>query len=314
MLIKSEIVSLINSALGQTAKLRKGGNQLVYFCKCGHRKRKLEVCLEDGSKFGIFSCWVCGKSGNLSKLLKLFNAPQLYREKLHSLIKDIKTIRRGTFKSFSTEVILPDEFCLLSKPSDSVECRNALMYLKRRGVIQEDILRYNIGYCDFGNEYKHHIIIPSYDLNGNLNFFIGRRYYETEGVIPFKKPNVSMDMIGFEIFVNWKEPVILVEGVFNAITIRRNAIPLFGKYPSKKLYESMIINKIKRVYVCLDSDAEKEAIQVCKKLISLGITPYFVDIIGGKDANEIGFEKSWECIKNAKEVDWLFLLNKELEI
>jgi len=313
MLIKSEIVSLINSALGQTAKLRKGGNQLIYFCKCGHYKRKLEVCLEDGNKFGIFNCWVCGKSGNLNKLLKLFNAPQVYREKLYRLIKDIKVIRRGTFKSFLTEVVLPDDFHPFSKPLNSVEYRNALIYLKKRGVLQEDILRYNIGYCENG-DYKYHIIIPSYDANGNLNFFIGRRYYETENVIPFKKPNTSMDMIGFEIFVNWKEPVILVEGAFNALTIRRNAIPLFGKYPSKKLYKTLINNNIKRIYVCLDSDAEKESIHVCKKLLRLGITPYLVSIVGGKDPNEIGFEKSWECINNAKEVDFLFLLDKELEI
>ena len=110
-----------------------------------------------------------------------------------------------------------------------------------------------------------------------------------------------MNIVGFESFINYDEPLILVESVFNAITIRNNAIPLFGKYPSKQLYEAMIVNGVKKVYVCLDNDAKNDAINVCKKLFKLGITPYFVEFTGGKDPNEIGFEKITQFIRNAKE-------------
>ena len=41
------------------------------------------------------------------------------------------------------------------------------------GVNKEDITKYNIGYCD-GGMYSNRIIIPSYDLDNRLNYFIAR--------------------------------------------------------------------------------------------------------------------------------------------
>jgi DNA primase len=188
-------------------------------------------------------------------------------------------------------------------PVDSPEYKNAIYYLKKRGLTRDDIVRYNIGYCEKG-EYDGHVIVPSYDADGKLNFFMGRRYYNVERVIPHKKPEVPMNLIGFECFVNYSEPLILVEAPLNAITIRKNAIPLFGKYPSKKLYEAIILNGVKVVYVCLDSDATQDALQICERLLRLNVTPYLVELQGGKDPNELGFEKTWSFIKTAKEVDF----------
>jgi hypothetical protein len=143
---------------------------------------------------------------------------------------------------------------------------------------------------------------------------MGRRYYTDDPGIPHKKPDVSMNVIGFESFINWDEPPVLVEGAFNAITIRRNAIPLFGKFPSKKLYETLLENHVEKVYICLDSDAEPDAISICERLLRLGIVPYMVNLIGGKDANEIGFYNSWQCIRSAIEIDTTELLKYKLEI
>ena len=319
MLEKSEIISILNTALGQTARLRKGGTELVYKCPtCSHStKKKLEVCLDETSKFfGGWHCWTCNSSGNLGKLLKISNASSSLRSELSSILKNVKIIKRDIRKSPISELELPEEFHPLSIPLDSLEYRHALNYVKNRGILREDILRYNIGYCESG-PYEYHVIIPSYDANGKLNFFLGRHYYDNPEVISYKKPNTaSMNIVGFEAHINYNEPLILVEGCFNAITIRRNAIPLYGKFPSKKLQEAMIINGVKKVYVFLDSDARRESIKLCDRLVKMGITSYFVDIkdkMDGKDANEIGFEKSWECIKNAKEFDFAFKLRNGLD-
>jgi DNA primase len=128
---------------------------------------------------------------------------------------------------------------------DSPEYKNAMYYLKKRGLTRDDIVRYNIGYCEKG-EYDGHVIVPSYDADGKLNFFMGRRYYNVERVIPHKKPEVPMNLIGFECFVNYSEPLNLVEGVFDAIAVRVNAIPLFGKYMSAKLKEAIVLNNVKQ--------------------------------------------------------------------
>jgi transcription elongation factor Elf1 len=316
MLEKYQLAILLDDALRQQSRKRKGGNELVYFCpKCHHPKRKLEVCIDESNKFfGVFHCWTCGVSGNLYKLIEFSISPSSYKSRLFDILKDVKlTWGSGKSTTESDDIVLPKEFHPLFIPRKSPEYKNALAYLKRRGCSREDILRYNLGYCECG-DYEHHIIIPSYDVNGVLNFFIGRRYYNTDGVIPFKKPNASLNIVGFECFVNWAEPPILVEGAFNAITIRRNAIPLFGKFPSSKLYETMLANHVERVYVCLDTDAEPNAISICERLLRLGIVPYMVKLIGGKDANEIGFHNSWECIRSAVEIDSTFLLAKQLEM
>ena len=314
MLEKYQLTVLFDEALRQSSRKRKGGNELVYFCpKCHHPKRKLEVCIDETNKFfGVFHCWTCGESGTLYKLVEFSNTPAPYKSKLAGLLKDIK-LSWGSKKPTDEpeNVSLPNEFIPLSAPRTTPEYKNAMVYLKRRGVLMEDIIRYNLGYCEAGN-YEHCIIIPSYDAYGVLNFFIGRRYYDTAEMIPFKKPDVPMNIIGFECFINWNEPPILVEGVFNAITIRRNAIPLFGKFPSQNLYSTLVSNHVERVYVCLDSDADNDAMSVSHRLLRLGISPYMVKLIGGKDANEIGFHKSWECIRNAEEVDKSYLLKHNL--
>jgi len=316
MLEKSYFISLLNEALGQTAKLRKGGNELVYFCpKCFHPKRKMELCIDESSSFfGIYNCWVCQNSGNFGKLLRLVNAPAPLQNKLYQLTKDIlKTRHIRQVKSDPEEVVLPNEFHPLSTPVDLPEYKNAMVYLKRRGVLREDILRYNIGYGGEGEgEYSQHLIFPSYDLSGSLNFFIGRKYYDIPGQINYKKPECSMNIIGFECFINWKYgEVSLVEGVFDAIAVRNNAIPLFGKYLQPKLKEAIIQNKVKRVNMILDNDALDDAVSNCQELIKIGIEVCVIKL-DGKDPSVLQFNKMQELICNAKPFEFEDLMKYKI--
>jgi len=317
MLVQSQLMAILNDLFNQKGRLRKGGLQLIFHCPfCVDKNlvtQKLEVAI-NGPKIGNYHCWRCNTKGTtFGTLLKKLNAPFHYREAIFKLTGDIRLIKYQQLKNKNDPVHLPNEFHSLLHLKNSPEYKNAMSYLKRRGVLQEDILRYNIGYCESG-QYAYHIIIPSYDANGNLNFFMGRRYYNTEGVLPHKKPEVPMDsIIGFEIFINWSEPVNLVEGVFDAIAIRNNTIPLFGKYPSKKLREMMIVNGTKRVNMILDSDAIEDAIKNCKMMIRLGVDVYLVKL-NGKDPSVLGFEKMNELIRNSKQFEFEDLLNYELEL
>ena len=72
------------------------------------------------------------------------------------------------------------------------------------------------------------VIIPSYDENGELNYFISRSF-EKDAFIKYRNPDCSRDIIAFELFINWSSPLILCEGAFDALAIKRNAIPLLGK-------------------------------------------------------------------------------------
>ena len=167
------------------------------------------------------------------------------------------------------------------------EFRNALIYLKNRGITRHDIVRYGIGYCESG-PYEKMIIIPSYDKDGKLNFFTGRSYYK-DASFKHKNPKVSKDIIGFDLFINWNEPITIVEGAFDAIAVKRNAIPLFGKIILNKLKKQIIEKNVKDIYIALDSDARDKALDICQYFIDNGIRVYLIDL-GDKDPSELGYK------------------------
>ena len=110
-----------------------------------------------------------------------------------------------------------------------------------------------------------------------------------------KNPKVSKDIIGFELFINWAEPIILCEGSFDAIAVKRNAIPLFGKIIQPALQRKIIEERVKNIYLCLDPDALKNAIQIAERFMSEGLNVYFVNLKSG-DASELGFDKITEIL------------------
>ena len=170
---------------------------------------------------------------------------------------------------------MPKEFHPLWNGGNDIIKRHALSYIAKRGMGMADIIRYNIGYCSEGI-YTNRIIVPSYDCDGNINYFVGRDIYS--GGMKYKNPPTSKDIIGFDLFINWDEPIVLCEGVFDAMAIKRNAIPLFGKTIPKKLMKKIYEKQTKTIYILLDSDAIKDALKITDKLMKNGINVYFVKL------------------------------------
>lgn len=316
MLVQSELVNILNGVFNQKGRQRKAGSQIMYHCPfCPDKNmvtQKMEIALS-GPKIGSYHCWRCNSKGkSFGSLLKKMNASQHYRDAIFKLTGDIRLSRSKEHYEETGVVALPSEFSPMANPKTTPEYKNAMAYLKKRGILREDILRYNIGYCESG-PYEHHIIIPSYDAKGTLNFFVGRRYYNTPGAIPHKKPETPMnEIIGFECFINYAEPLNLCEGVFDAIAIRNNAIPLFGKYLSQKLRMAILTNGTKRINMVLDTDAKEDAIKDYIRLKrDFGVDIYMVGL-DGKDPSILGFEKVHRCIRDAKPFTEEDLLRHEL--
>jgi hypothetical protein len=137
--------------------------------------------------------------------------------------------------------------------------------------------------------------VPSYDENFNLNFFVSRSIFEEDN-LKYKNPKVSKDVIGFESFINWEEPITLVEGVFDAITARYNTIPLFGKIIQPRLLEKILLRKPPKVIVALDNDAISDSIKISSLLLREGIDVSVVRM-EQKDINEMGF-KDFSSLKS----------------
>ena len=111
---------------------------------------------------------------------------------------------------------------------------------------------------------------------------------------------MSKDTIIFELFINWKKPIILCEGVFDSIAIKRNAIPLLGKFPSRTLVKKVIQNQIEEVYIALDDDAKSDSIRLSGFLMNYGIKTHRISL-KEKDPSEMGFKEFWKLLDNTRE-------------
>jgi len=290
-----KLLQLLESVLGK-GKSTSGNNVAFFSPFTSHYKPKLEIDINttsDGQN--AWHCWISDKKGrSITSLFKQLNLGKQYFEQLSKIIKSSK------YKNFDTEVkqieviSLPEEYNPLWKHKNTPDFRNAISYLKRRGVTIFDILKYRIGYCERG-EYSGKIIIPSYDCDGQLNYFVSRAYYKADKY-KHKNPKISKDIIGFDLTINWAEPIVLCEGAFDAIAIKRNAIPLFGKIIQPQLQKKIIEKRVKEIYICLDADAIRNALSIAKRFMGEGLNVYFIEL-KTEDASDLGFHRITEIIE-----------------
>ena len=285
------LISLLSQILGDYKEFGKG--EVYFTCPfCHNHKRKFAVNILKNA----FHCWHCGARGrSLITLFKKLDVSPSQLKELRSLLSDDQ-INNYIEEDTNTELYLPPGFKPLWIPSKSIHYTSAIKYLKNRGITGYDIIRYQMGYTMEG-PYANRIIIPSYDHENKLNYFLARSFYESG--LKYKNPPVSKNVIVFENQINWKMPLVLCEGVFDAIAIRRNAVPLLGKFVPRKLLKMMIKNKVKEVYVALDDDAITEAREIEQNLSQYEIDVKLVNL-DKKDPSELGFIDTWECIKNAE--------------
>jgi DNA primase len=206
-------------------------------------------------------------------------------------------------EEYVVKLQLPKEFKQLYFCPKSVNpaYNQALHYLNKRDITKADIVKYNIGYCEDGL-YGGRVIIPSYDDSGDLNYFVARSFYEDEPY-KYKNPPISRDVIVFENQINWNEPITLVEGVFDSFSVKRNVIPLLGKFLLSKLKNKIMEKGVKDVTIMLDSDAVDDSTKHTEWFMKNGIKVRNI-IPTDKDAGEMGFEKVNELLKGAKETGW----------
>ena len=299
------VVSILDNTLGVGTSMK--GNEQAHHCPfCHHHKKKLQINLDTQ----YWHCWVCDAKGrSIQSLLRKLNVD----------IRDINKIRDvygdeapSTQKEeFVVKLQLPKEFKPLhQKPKGFVPIFNqAIHYLSQRGITTNEILKYNIGYCEDGL-YGGRIIIPSYDGDGELNYFIARSFYEDEK-FKYKNPPVNRNVIVFENQINWSEPIVLVEGAFDAFSVKRNVIPLLGKFLPTKLRDKIFEMGVSEITIMLDSDAIDDSTKHTEFFQKNGIKVKNI-IPSEKDAGDMGFEKVTELIKQTEETGWDDLILSKL--
>ena len=291
------LLGALENILGKSHK--RARNNHAFNCPfCNHRKPKLEINMitnDEGKNF--WECWVCKTRGqSIYSLVKQLKLPKIEAQEV---LKYVKKGKKYEYKNVDV-VELPEEFKFLTQASSTSIIANKIKkYLHGRGLTKNDFIKYNIGYTTTG-KYGGRIIIPSYSSSNRLNYFIGRTYENS--YFKYKNPESSKDIIFFENSINWNQPIILCEGAFDAIAIRRNAIPILGKSLSPTLIKKIITSNVKDIYIALDEDAQKDALEISENLLNLGKRVFLVNL-NEKDPSDMGFEAFTRLIQTAEELD-----------
>ena len=270
---EDRLTHLLESLLGRS-KTARGGDEAVFNCpNCNHHKKKLTL----NRLTQKYQCWVCGfKGARALQLLKFIKAPYTAFQELKDIDTQYNFKVSNTVEKSKDQLKLPEGFIPLLTGRGLTRDK-AYNYLLSRGITSQDVVKYNIGYIEEG-PLNNFIITPSYDRDGFLNFNL---------------------------------PLILCEGAFDAIALKRNAIPLFGKRISKTLYKELVRSKVKQIYLALDQDAIADSLKYAKELMEYGKEIFLLEL-EGKDPSEIGFEGMTNILQKAKPLNFQELVKKKI--
>lgn len=299
----TEKVQVLKSVFGTP---HKTGAEYLFHCpKCKHHNRKLSINVEKDK----FKCWICDWSGSsISRAIRKYGS-HLQRERWQTLVGQVdissfQEIMEGLLTPeedvIHHDVPLPEEFISLANKNLEITAIPAYNYLIRdRGLTHKDIVRWKIGCCVEG-PYAGRVIIPSFSNSGDVNYFIARTY--DDNYRKYLNPPVSKDVVFNELYVDWKNDLSIVEGVFDAI-IAQNAVPLLGSVVKENSYLFQeIVKHDTPVYIALDSDAEKKAMHLIKQLMSYDVEIYKVNISPYNDVGEMSQDEYLQRKNKAQEM------------
>lgn len=214
---------------------------------------EVNISLNNNGKYNkVCKCWKCGLSGPLFFILKKYATKKQIGEFLKYENEPIILSQIKKYKVFS----LPKEFISFKNMDKTNPLHlEPYNYLKNRKVSDFLINRDNLGFCLEGY-YKNRIIIPSYDLNNKLNFFVTRSYTkDTPKGQAYKLPHADKKEIIFnEKQINWNSTVYIVEAYFEYSVIPVNTIVLLGKSLQDNILTKLIKYK-PNVVILLNPDA-----------------------------------------------------------
>jgi len=290
---------------------------------CHHESSKdnKKSSLAINIKTGKYQCWYCGFSGkptnretNVDSIRRLFKKiGQKFEIERASNYKEVDLDALFVSKKEIEEKIveIPSSYKRIHDNSDSFFFNKPIKYLKNREIYEEEILKYDIHF----SVSEQRILFPSYDSNMKLNYYVARSILEDENA-KYRNPIAEKSKIIFnEIFVDWNKTIVLVEGIFDAITTRENSIPILGSYIGKnsKLFKLILKNNPK-IILSLDKDAQSKQNKIAHSLVSNGIETYYIDWEDEqRDISEVGTESFQYFYKNnVKKYTYSYILKNEI--
>ena len=266
-------------------------------CKDSRKDKKKLIVRFDG----WYHCWICGLSGKSFFTLLKKVAPQSLKDpSLEGLVERKLQDLNSSEEETPTKVDLPEELYLVaSDESYDPDIMAVRKYLEGRGLTKSDMFRWRISATKSGN-FKRKAIIPSFDPDGEPNYFIARSI--DDGKFKYqncKRPKV--EVVFNDIDIDWSMPVTLVEGVFDAIKCPENTVPVLGSSLPKEseLFRKLWQNNCK-VTVAFDPDLKDKSHRVCSDLSKAGLEVLQVWAPDGKDFGAMKKDEVSAILKTAR--------------
>ena len=255
---KEILLDILCEILGEPEKVYDTKLQYGYNCpECGVglRKGNLEVSLEKH----LFHCWGCGDMNNmkgpLGKLIDIYGDKK--QKKVYDLVKP-EELKLVDIKK--PKLRLPEGYTTFADSNPRfIPHIEAYRYLKSRGITDEIIEKYKIGYTVTG-EFAYRIIVPSYNSEGVLNYFIARDWVQNK--IKYKNPTAEKNQIIFnEGLIDWNKDIYICEGVFDSFFLD-NPLVMLGKKMSELIFNTIYNKANGNIIICLDEDAWTDALKL----------------------------------------------------
>jgi DNA primase len=294
---------LIISIFGEGIPSSDGNDIAVYcpICKKSpkiKKKRKLSIAIETG----MYHCWVCEAKGkSLTYFVKKNISNFQDIEKLKEYFGNEKEIEEEIEEKIKIE--LPADFKLVAL-SNTRESNNIKKYLYSRGMSENDLLKFKVGYS-LSFEFRQKAIFPSLNEDLEINFYLTRIVNdEITKYSKYKNCDASKkDIIFNEYLIDWNKPVVIVEGIFDAVKAGDNAIPILGSWidNSYELFKKIIKNNTP-VILGLDPDAKNKEIKIAQYFYENGIDVKITDN-HEKDLGDMTKEEVKIILNDAKSFD-----------
>jgi len=264
------LVELLTDVLGKPHQHYESKGQISFDCPVCAQEKGLDKDTGDGKGNleinyikHVYKCWACseiyGTHGPLGKLFDGYATKK--QKKLYNIIKPEELKQEEKKKVW---LRLPEGF---TKFKDSnprfIPHIEAYKYLSSRGITDEMIEKYNIGYTVTG-DFAYRIIVPSYNSEGVLNYFVARSWVPKK--MKYKNPSVPKDEIIFnEGLIDWDKNIYLVEGAFDSFFLD-NPLVMLGKKMSKLIFENLYNRANANIIVCCDGDAWSDGLKIYNEL------------------------------------------------
>lgn len=300
MRIAKNKTSFLSSIFSDVILSRDGSEISVRCPDCG-KPGKSKMCIIIESD--VYHCWVCDLKGRgLTKLIKKVDA-----SKVSEYLSDYRSFKKieNNLEELETRIELPEDFCMLvNGKKEDPDWRSVTRYALDRGFNKKTLWSFRVGYSK-SFEWRRRLIVPSFDLEGNLNYLTGRSI-DPENTFRYKNESAPRNTVIFnEMDIDFSKPLLLAEGPLDLVKVSMNKTCLLGSSLSEDSYLfQRIVENQTPVILILDDDAKSKALKIADSLYRYSISVAVNFPKKDTDLNDMDIEDIEHLISTAQQYNY----------